>query len=325
MKRTNFNILFTCIGRRVSLLESFRGSAKELNLDTEIIGVDSTALSPALEMCDHKHVVHNVEHPKYLSELLRITKKHNVKLLIPTTDHDLLILAQNREKFEKIGCFVHVSSPEVIKICQNKKLTYKFLKSNSFGTPDTIAAATALRKKNFKYPCFMKPWDGSASKFIQVAANREELSFYARHIENCIVQDFADGDEYTCDVFVDFKSRVRCVVPRKRLEVRSGEVSKGQIKKIPEIITQVRELVKTLKAGPGVITVQLMYSGKDHIKFIEINPRFGGGAPLSIKAGANFPKWLLTLLSSPEKSIRANDKCYKDNLIMLRYDAEVWI
>ncbi len=325
MKRTKFNILFTCIGRRVSLLESFRLSAKKLKLDTEIIGADTTELSPALEMCDHKHVVHHTEHPKYLSQLLSITKEHKVKLLIPTTDHDLLLLAQNKKKFEKLGCFVHVSAPEVIEICQNKKLTHKFLKKNSFGTPDTIAAATALRKKNFKYPCFMKPWDGSASKFIQIAANREELSFYARHIENCIVQDFAEGDEYTCDVFVDFDGEVRCVVPRKRLEVRSGEVSKGRIEKVPEIITQVRELVKALNAGPGVVTVQLMYSGKDHIKFIEINPRFGGGAPLSIKAGANFPKWILTMLSTPEKTFRATDDCYKDKLTMLRYDAEVWV
>ena len=325
MKSTNYNILFTCIGRRVSLLKSFRDSAKKLKLNTQIIGADSTELSPALQMCDHKYIVHKVDHPRYITQILKICRDHQIKLLIPTTDLDLMVLAKNKKRFEKISCAVHVSSPEVIAICQNKKLTYKFLKGNNFGTPATIVPATALRKKNFTYPCFMKPWDGSASKFIQIANNREELDFYARHIENCIVQDFAEGDEYTCDAFVDASGEVRCVVPRKRLEVRSGEVSKGKIVKNPEIIAQVRNLVTALNPGAGIVTVQLMYSGEDHIKFIEINPRFGGGAPLSIKAGANFPKWILTMQTSPKKKINASDDCYKDDLTMLRFDAEIWI
>ena len=42
-----------------------------------------------------------------------------------------------------------------------------------------------------------------------------------------IVQAIAPGDEYTIDVMVDRRGRCLCAVPRKRLEVRAGEVSKG--------------------------------------------------------------------------------------------------
>ncbi len=59
------------------------------------------------------------------------------------------------------------------------------------------------------------------------------------------------------------------------------------------------------------------------IKFIEIKPRFGGAAPLSIKAGANFPKWILQELRGEKPGIRFDG--FKDGLIMLRYDGEVWI
>ena len=82
-------------------------------------------------------------------------------------------------------------------------------------------------------------------------------------------------------------------------------------------------LVEKLGAGPGVITLQLFLTTDDKIKFIEINPRFGGGAPLSIKAGANFPKWLLQELSGQKPRITPN--AFKDNLIMLRYDSEIWL
>jgi carbamoyl-phosphate synthase large subunit len=83
------------------------------------------------------------------------------------------------------------------------------------------------------------------------------------------------------------------------------------------------ELIKNLGAGPGVITVQLILTKDKKIKFIEINPRFGGGAPLSIKAGANFPKWILQQLIVKKPKVKFDD--FKDNLIMLRYDAEVWL
>jgi carbamoyl-phosphate synthase large subunit len=83
------------------------------------------------------------------------------------------------------------------------------------------------------------------------------------------------------------------------------------------------KLVETLGAGPGVITLQLFLTDDDRVKFIEINPRFGGGVPLSIKAGADFPKWILQELSGKKTNIRSDG--FEDDLIMLRYDSEVWL
>ncbi len=93
--------------------------------------------------------------------------------------------------------------------------------------------------------------------------------------------------------------------------------------KNPHIISKATKLVETLGAGPGIITLQLFLTDIGKIKFIEINPRFGGGAPLSIKAGANFPKWILQELSGKKLNIRSDN--FKDDLIMLRYDGEVWL
>jgi carbamoyl-phosphate synthase large subunit len=117
--------------------------------------------------------------------------------------------------------------------------------------------------------------------------------------------------------------KVRCVVPRKRIEIRAGEVSKSQIIKNENIMYQAAEVVTKLGAGPGVITLQLFLTDDGRVKFIEINPRFGGGVPLSIKAGANFPKWILREILGEKVNIRFNG--FKDKLIMTRYDAEVWI
>ena len=290
-----------------------------------MLGTDTTELSPALQLCDKRFLVKPTTHPSYIKELLSIIETNNVKLLIPTVDLDLRRLAQNKPKFTALGCRVLVSQTDVIDICQDKRKTYKFLCTNNFDTPATMSIRTALKSSQSEtlFPLFVKPWDGFASKANAIAHNRDELSFYAKRISNAICQELVQGAEYTCDVYVDFAGKVRCVVPRRRIEVRAGEVSKGQIVKHTHMMAEALRLVDNLGAGPGVITLQLFLTSDDKVTFIEINPRFGGGAPLSIKAGANFPKWILQELSGQKPRIRPDG--FKDNLIMLRYDSEVWL
>jgi carbamoyl-phosphate synthase large subunit len=319
----HLNVLFTCIGRRVSLLESFRRASKHLKINASLLGTDTTELSPALQLCDQRFSVKPTTHAGYLKQILSIVKANQVNLLVPTVDLDLKILAQNKSKFAALGCHVLVSDPAVIDICQDKRKTYRFLIKNGFDTALTMSVRSALSKKNIEWPCFLKPWDGYAGRGNAIVKNRNELLFYAKRIPNAICQELVEGTEYTCDVYVDFGMKVRCVVPRKRIEVRAGEVSKGQVLKNARIMNEATSLVEKLGAGPGVITLQLFLTGDGKIKYIEINPRFGGGAPLSIKAGADFPKWILQELIGRKPNIRPDS--IRNGLIMLRYDSEVWL
>lgn len=317
------SVLFACIGRRVSLLNSFRRAARESGIKAAFLGADKTALSPALKLCDKGFVVRPIEDRSYIRELLAIVKANRVRLLIPTVDLDLKILSRSRDKFAALGCCVLVSSPQVIDICQDKRKTYRFLSRNGFDTPVTMSVRGALSGRKLSWPCFVKPWDGYASKGNAVVRNREELRLFAKRIPNAICQELIKGAEYTCDVYIDFGMKVRCVVPRKRIEVRAGEVSKAQVVKHPVIMSQTSRLVERLGAGPGVVTLQLFLTDDGRVRFIEVNPRFGGGVPLSIKAGANFPKWILQELCGRKPRIKSDG--FKDNLIMLRYDGEVWL
>jgi carbamoyl-phosphate synthase large subunit len=319
----NVNILFTCIGRRVSLLNSFRKAGRQLKINLAILGTDTTELSSALQLCDKGYLVRPTKHADYIHQLLSIVRHNKVKLLIPTVDLDLQLLSQNKPKFAAMGCLVLVSTPDVVNTCQDKRKTFRFLFKNGFDTPLVMSPRAALSRNKFNGPYFLKPWDGYASRGTAIINNREELQFFAKRVPNCIVQEFIKGTEHTCDVYVDFDMKVRCVVPRKRIETRAGEVSKGQIVKHRRIMSETTKLIETLGAGPGVITVQLFLTHDNKIKFVEINPRFGGGAPLSIKAGADFPKWILQELLGRKTNIRCNG--FKDNLIMLRYDGEVWL
>ena len=86
---------------------------------------------------------------------------------------------------------------------------------------------------------------------------------------------------------------------------------------------KVAELVLALGAGPGVITALLMMTKAGQMKFIEINPRFGGGVPLSIRAGADSPRWLMELLLGRDVNIPTDG--WTDGMYMLRYDEGIFL
>lgn len=156
-----------------------------------------------------------------------------------------------------------------------------------------------------------------------VINNADELRTFGRRVPDAIVQEFVKGTEHTLDVYTGFDGTPRCVVPRKRLEVRTGEVSKGVIVKDARIMATGARVAEVLGGCRGVVTVQCMVTPRGRIRVIEINPRLGGDVPLAIHAGADFPKWILMELLG--KRPRINPSGFRDDIAMLRHDDSVFV
>jgi carbamoyl-phosphate synthase large subunit len=202
-------------------------------------------------------------------------------------------------------------------------LTQGFFTENRIPTPRIVSFDAALKENSF--PLFMKPRDGSASQMNFRIDNREALIFFHSCVPNPIIMEYVSGEEYTLDIFIDLDQVVRAIVPRKRLEVRAGEVSKSQIQLTPAIMAAGSTVAQALarRGGLGMINLQCMYTAEGEVKFIEINPRFGGGCPLSIQAGYPFPQWAVeTALGRALSPLPAG---LGDGLTMLRYDDAVFI
>ncbi len=323
-RNTNtLRVLFTCIGRRVELIMAFRRAGETLGLDIELHGTDVNWLSPGMHRVDRGHIVSRIDSGHYLEDLVRIARKFNIDLLIPLLDPELPLLADGVDQLAQVGCHAVVSSADVVRICNDKMLTYQTLKAAKIDTPKTWTWAEAIKVKRHKYPLFLKPRAGSAAVGNHVIHNFEELKTFGRLVDDAIVQEFVPGIEHTLDVYTGFDGIPRCAVPRKRIEVRTGEVSKGVIVKDRRIMAIGKQVAKVLGECRGVVTVQCMVTLRGRIRVIEINPRFGGGAPLAIHAGANFPKWLLQEHSGNKP--RISDMGFRDDVAMLRYDESVFV
>ena len=128
-------------------------------------------------------------------------------------------------------------------------------------------------------------------------------------------------DEYTVDAYYNRRGELRCLVPRKRVEVRGGEISKGVALK-GATYDYLLQRLRLVTGARGCLTFQFFASRTtSRLVAIELNPRFGGGYPLSYAAGANYPDWLIReyLL---EEEIPAFDG-WRDRTAMVRYDDEI--
>lgn len=312
------NILFTGVGRRIELLQAFRNAALVLNKDLKIFGVDMAGTAPAIAYCDYTRKVVAMKDPEYIDNLIRICSNDHIDLLIPTIDTDLLVLSENKKKFEAIGTKVMISTPEMIRICRDKNNTSQFFVNCGLHAPMPV---NDWREYKGGYPAFIKPKDGSSSINAFKVENIKELESYAGQIEDYIVQPFVKGKEYTIDIFCDWDGEPVSIVPRERLQVRAGEVLKTRIAMDPVMVTEAKTLCKVFKPC-GPMTVQLIRDENGIDWFIEINPRFGGGAPLSMKAGARSAETILKMLDGEPVEYCTD---VADHAVYSRFDQSVCI
>lgn len=312
------NILLTSVGRRVSLVKFFK---EALEGDGYVYSADCDPTAPALYVSDKSFLVPRVNDKDYIPFILDKCKKENIKLVIPLIDPELPILAQERENFLKEGIIPLISSYETVMIGYDKILTYRFLVENSFPSPKTYLVNKNLLEEKLNFPLIIKPRFGSASIGVQKCEDYQDVEFYSRKISEPILQEFLQGDEITLDVLCDFEGNPISIVQRKRLKVRGGEVERGVTIKNYELMSLALDLVRKLKPF-GVINIQCFLTSNGFY-FTEINPRFGGGYPLTHHAGVNFPKLLVKLTKGEEINAFIGD--YKEGVLMLRYDEGIFI
>lgn len=320
---SSFGVLLSAAGRRVALLRIFRAALDELGLDGAVVAVDRTSLSPAFHVADHSCLVPDPYDRAFVPTVLDVCRETGVRLVVPTHDRELPVYAAAAPRFADEGVNVAIPSVEAVSIGQDKSRTHAWLVANGFPTVRQASLEDALADPVWPLPCIAKPRVGSASIGVQMVRSRADLE-RLDSASGVIVQTLATGLEYTVDVLVDRGRRAVCAVPRRRIEVRAGEVSKGVTVRSERVASLARQVCERLPGAYGAITIQIFHDeATDRADVIEINPRFGGGFPLTWQAGGRYPRWMIEeIVGAPST---ASDDGWRDDLVMLRYDEAVFV
>jgi carbamoyl-phosphate synthase large subunit len=312
-------VLITSAGRRGGLLNATRGSLRDLGLDWAVLAADAAPdLSAACHLADRSFAVPPVTSDEYIGALLDICAKEDVALLIPTIDPELLPLSTHSDRFAAKGVLINVGYPDFVRVARDKSLTAERLAGLGVESPKSISCGAGVTD-TMTFPALAKPIGGSSSLGIIRYRSAEDYRLDPPG-DGFVLQEMLEGPEYTVNVFCDGSGAFRCAVPHRRIEVRAGEVSKGRTERRSDL-TIIAQKIATLNGARGAFCFQLIDSDRGPVVF-EINARFGGGYPLAHRAGATFVKWLLEDACGLPCS--ANDR-WQDRLLLLRYDAEVFV
>lgn len=319
MNNREINILVLSAGRRVELVKCFKAARDRSKICGKVFAADMNSTAPALYFADGYFIIPKISADDYIDSIISVCNKNEISLIVPTIDTELEKLAEHKEEIEKsTEARVLVSDFEAVSICCDKFKTARFFDENGFGYPRVITKED-IQSGNYEFPLFIKPLNGSSSINAFKVNNRKELDFFADYVKEPIVQECVSGKEYTIDCFSDFNGNIITAVPRLRIATRSGEVLKGKTEKNVTIIADVKRLIKKL-GFIGQVTVQCFLCNDGTIKYIEINPRFGGGAPMSIKAGADSCENLYRLLLGEKLEYNEN---WEGGLTISRFDDSI--
>lgn len=317
------NILFCSAGRRGKLLEDFRTS---LSSGSVLVGADCSPYAPALYFADKRYLVPRIDAPDYIQRLLEICESEKINAITTLIDPEIMLLAENREKFTVLGVEVLAPYEGTAELCYDKFKMFQFLRSRHVNTVETWGSFqefdAAYQKGQVKFPVFVKPRRGSGSVGAHRVFDRETLCADMEKDPSLIVQELMDCEDMDADVYIDTIShQAVSAFSKRKLETRIGGASKTVSFKDEALFRFIREICSVLRFnGP----VDMDFFCRDGVYYLsEVNPRFGGAYLHAYGAGVDFIKLIERNVNGIENQPRFGD--YEEGVVMMMYDGAVII
>jgi carbamoyl-phosphate synthase large subunit len=262
-----------------------------------IVSTDANPLSAGFHLSDSYRVVPKASDPAFYAAVTQLIADERVDIIFPTSGFDIFEYSRHKAELERGGVVVAMSDVDAMTICADKWQFY--LKTHGvFPLPETSRDLAHWQV----FPCFVKPMLGKGSRDSYRCKQRDELRFHASQVPDLIVQEYLPGEEYTVDVLSDLEGTPRLAIPRIRLETKEGISTKGKVLKDGEIEGLCLEMARHLGLK-GPTCMQLKRDGAGALKFLEVNPRIGGGMMFTTLAGINIPKLLLDLIAGVDMTV----------------------
>ena len=318
------NYLMLSVGRRGELMKNFRAS---MGKGSRIIATDNSPYAPALYFADKKYIVQRIDAPEYVDVILGICKDEKINAVTTFIDPEIMILAENREKFENIGVEVLAPYTETAKLCFDKYEMFKYLNScgvrtaMTWGTFKEVKAA--IDAGEVELPVFVKPRTGSGSVGARKVLDIETLHAAFDQDPSLIAQELMTGEgcfDLDADVYVDTIShKPVAIFSKRKISTTIGGANKTISFKDQKLFDFAQEVLSKFKFN-GPIDVDFFYKNGEYY-LSEVNPRFGGAYLHAYGAGVDFIKLIDRNLKGEENEVQIGN--YEEGVVMMMYDSVV--
>lgn len=304
------NILMLGGARRVSMAELFKRSGERIGCAVGIVSYELMEQVP-IALVAKVVVGPRWSDPTVVQDIVRVAKENEVDIILPFVDGAIEIASKVKQYLPDV--FIPVGDFETNRIMFDKIEAAKAFEKAGIPIPKTYSALTA------KMPAIAKPRKGSASRGIKIFHTLDEL-MQLENLHDYLVQEYIENrEEYTVDCYVSQKGEILTVVPRCRLEVMGGEVTRTITCRNATLDKLSREVIGKFGLR-GPVTLQFLHDlDRNRYLLMEVNPRLGGGVVCSIYAGAPITDYIIDE-SRGITLLPCSDWAY--NTLMARYQKE---
>lgn len=275
------------------------------SLQVEVAAADPSPLSAGLYWVKERHLVPLAKDPEYVARFEALLERARPDAVIPGTDVELLVFAEHRAEWERrFGTKVIVSSSEVVRIADDKYLTFEFLRRHGFPAPDScLAGEEDALVERVGFPLIVKPRVGARSVGVSKVNNAAELARAVAEGTNVVIQECVadEGAEYTAGTLT-FDGKCDASIVMRR-DLRDGNTYRAYVEDFPALNATVRKLAEAL-GSYGPANFQFRLDGTGAVKVFEINGRFSGTTPLRMRAGFNEVEMTLRHVLMGEKIVQ---------------------
>lgn len=295
------NVLVTGTGSLIgqSIIKAIKNC--DISNEINIIGCDYFSNTIGSLWCSKNYIIPDIliknKQKIWLKKIIEIIKENNVLILFIGVDFELIPFAKNKIEIEsQTNCKIIVSDLNLLKVGNDKYLTYQFLKKNNFNYPKTFLPKN-FKSSDLEFPVIVKPRVGARSRDVFKVNNKNELKEKMLKINNPIIQEFLEDDnkEFTCGVLMLENKIVDMIALKRSLKNGNTHISEHKFDFPKEIYHYVKEVSNKIKPF-GSCNFQLRFNKKNQPCIFEINPRFSGTTYMRCLFGFNEVEYIVKFL-----------------------------
>ncbi|MEU2347552.1 ATP-grasp domain-containing protein [Modestobacter sp. NPDC049651] len=288
-------------------------------LGHRVVAGDADRSAAGGALADASVVLPRADHPRFLDAVLGAAATYGVDALISTVAEELPALTAGVDRLTAAGVATWLPDVAAVDLCCDKAAFAERLHARFVAHPTT--ATTPLGASSVPGPWVVKPRTGRGSRGVQLLDRLSSVVAALSTHPDLIVQTRLPGREFTADALVGRDGEVLTVVPRWRDETKAGISVKGTTFDSEAVTAVVRETLAAVGlTGPA--NVQGFVADDGSATVVEVNPRFSGGLPLTLAAGADVVSAYLTGIREPDRELP--HLWFTSGVRMTRYFAEAF-
>ena len=257
------SVLVTGIGGNVA--QGIIRNIKDTFNDIQIVGTDLVDFTAGNHLCNKTYKLPYYSDEKYIETICNIVKDEKIDLIIPSTDFEICILAENKAQ---ISAPIAASAANVVKTYLDKYESY--IKHKRYNIPfvETWLASEFLSSNQ---EIIAKPRQGRGSRGILInPKNPNNLG------SDYVVQPLIKGKEITSAIYVTRSGNLHGTFTMER-ELSNGTTSKSKV--TFDYDDAINIIAKNMiKAGGlyGSFNIQSIVTSDGNINPFEVNCRISG-------------------------------------------------